>query len=65
MRRSEVARKMRVDELAMASLGGDDSSVGSVDSAKSNRSGKSNKYRKSSGGYYEERVGIDALGGNV
>ena len=67
MRRSEVAREMRlrVDELALASAGGDDSSVGSVDSAKSNKSGKSTKSKKGSGGCYKERVGIDALGGNV
>ena len=67
MRRSEVAREMRlrVDELALASVGGDDSSVDSTGSAKSIKSNKSNKSKKGSGGYYEERVGIDALGPNV
>ena len=58
MRRSEVAREMRfrADELAFASLGGDDDSVGSADSARSNKSSKSNKSKKNGGGHCEERV---------
>ena len=57
--------RLRVDELALASVGGDDSSVDSTGSAKSDKSGKSTKSKKSSGGYYDEKVGIDALGIHV